>query len=185
MLAPQSYLIRNEVVCKNLFTNHSAEKVICSSRHKKEYNHNYLVEKENMNSGILKWWSEDIFDSCSDYTLHALSHALVDTGLEYFCRVLRAHGDAGVQRAPRTVGVVSRGVGLGSGGGGGRGTLAPGEGAAVRSNLDVGESHLGIRISILHIIRVSGVRGAGAAAHSGLGGIPVERVVAVQPQHVH
>ena len=35
ILSPQTYLKRNEVVCKNHFSNHFAEKVICFSRHKK------------------------------------------------------------------------------------------------------------------------------------------------------
>ena len=120
--------------------------------------------------------------------LHALSHALVDTGLEYLCRVLWTHGDAGVKRPPGAVTVVPGGGGGGrllrGGGGAGRG-LAPGEGAAVRTHLDVGEGHGGVWISVLHILRVSGVSGTGTSADPGLGGVSVQGIVTVQPEHVH
>ena len=120
--------------------------------------------------------------------LHALRHALIDAGLEYLRRVLRTHGDAGVQGAARAVAVVPRsggGSGLLSGGGGARGGLTAREGAAVGSHLDVGEGDGGVWISALHILRVPGVSWTWASADPGLGGVSVGGIVTVQPQHVH
>ena len=42
---------------------------------------------------------------------------------------------------------------------------------------DLGEVRGGVRVVVLHLVRVAGVGGAAAAAHPGLGGVAVQGVV--------